>query len=59
MDDDMGVDELVPLVLECGSVGVTTLALLDKANTTTYGNPEPTAVNIGVGEKTWYSYQRS
>ena len=51
MDDDMGVDELVPLVLECGSVGVTTLALLDKANTTTYGNPEPTAVNIGVGEK--------
>ncbi|MEZ5335129.1 MAG: hydroxylamine reductase [Methanolobus sp.] len=49
MDDEMGVDELVPLVLECGSVGVTTLALLDKANTTTYGNPEPTAVNIGVG----------
>ncbi|WP_407356660.1 hydroxylamine reductase [Methanolobus sp. WCC5] len=48
MDDEMGVDELVPLVLECGSVGVTTLALLDKANTTTYGNPEPTAVNIGV-----------
>ena len=49
MDDEMGVDELVPIVLECGSVGVTTLALLDKANTTTYGNPEPTAVNIGVG----------
>ncbi len=48
MDDDMGVAELVPLVLECGSVGVTTLALLDKANTATYGNPEPTAVNIGV-----------
>ena len=48
MDDDMGVDELVPMVLECGSMGVTTLALLDKANTTTYGNPEPTAVNIGV-----------
>jgi hydroxylamine reductase len=48
MDDDMGVDELVPLVLECGSVGVSALALLDKANTTTYGNPEPTAVNIGV-----------
>ena len=48
MDDSMGVNELVPLVLECGSQGVTTLALLDKANTTTYGNPEPTAVNIGV-----------
>ncbi|WP_321431096.1 hydroxylamine reductase [uncultured Methanolobus sp.] len=51
MDDDMGVDELVPLVIECGSVGVTTMALLDKANTTTYGNPEPTAVNIGAGDK--------
>jgi hydroxylamine reductase len=49
LDDGMGVDELVSLVLECGSVGVNTLALLDKANTTTYGNPEPTAVNIGVG----------
>ena len=48
MDDDMGVAELIPLVLECGSVGVTTMALLDKANTSTYGNPEPTAVNIGV-----------
>ena len=48
MDDSMGVNELVPLVLECGSQGVTTLALLDKANTTTCGNPEPTAVNIGV-----------
>lgn len=51
MDDNMGVAELVPLVLECGSVGVTALALLDKANTTTYGNPEPTAVNIGVRDK--------
>ncbi|MFA0822433.1 MAG: hydroxylamine reductase [Methanomethylovorans sp.] len=51
MDDNMGVAELVPLVLECGSMGVTTLALLDKANTTTYGNPEPTAVNIGVHDK--------
>ena len=50
MDDDMGVDELVPMVMECGSKGVATLALLDKANTTTYGNPEPTAVNIGVRE---------
>ncbi|TQD27290.1 hydroxylamine reductase [Methanolobus vulcani] len=49
LDDGMGVDELISLVLECGSVGVNTLALLDKANTTTYGNPEPTAVNIGVG----------
>jgi hydroxylamine reductase len=51
MDDNMGVAELIPLVLECGSVGVATMALLDKANTTTYGNPEPTAVNIGVRDK--------
>ncbi|WP_406662071.1 hydroxylamine reductase [Methanolobus sp. ZRKC3] len=51
MDDSLGVDELVPMVLECGAKGVATLALLDKANTTTYGNPEPTEVNIGVGDK--------
>ena len=51
MDDNMGVAELIPLVLECGSVGVATMALLDKANTSTYGNPEPTAVNIGVRDK--------
>lgn len=49
VDDSLGVNELVPLVLECGSVGVNTMALLDKANTETYGNPQPTAVNIGVG----------
>ncbi|MBN2111259.1 MAG: hydroxylamine reductase [Methanosarcinaceae archaeon] len=48
MDDDMGVSELVPLVLECGSKGIITMALLDRANTSTYGDPEPTAVNIGV-----------
>lgn len=48
-DDSLGVNELIPIVLECGSIGVTTMALLDKANTETYGNPEPTAVNIGVG----------
>lgn len=46
--EDHSVDELVALVLECGKVGVDTMALLDKANTETYGNPEPTAVNIGV-----------
>mgnify|MGYP006292004387 FL=1 len=42
-------DELTSIVLECGKIGVQTMALLDKANTRTYGNPEITNVNIGVG----------
>ena len=42
------VDELVSLVLECGEYGVNVMALLDKANTESYGNPEITKVNIGV-----------
>lgn len=50
-DDRVGADELVGLVMECGSKGVDTLALLDKANTSTYGNPEPTKVNIGVRDR--------
>jgi hydroxylamine reductase len=37
--------------MECGKKGVLALALLDKANTETYGNPEPTAVNIGVRDR--------
>lgn len=45
---DKSVDELIALVMECGKTGVKTMALLDKANTETYGNPEPTEVNIGV-----------
>ncbi len=48
-DDSLSVDNLVALVLETGEVGVKTMALLDEANTSTYGNPEPTKVNIGVG----------
>jgi hydroxylamine reductase len=44
-------DELTQLVLECGTIGVQALALLDKANTTTYGHPEPTVVNIESGTK--------
>ena len=48
VDDSLGVEALLGLVLECGQKGVSVLALLDKANTETYGNPEPTAVNIGV-----------
>lgn len=50
-DDNIGVEALIGLVLECGQKGVSTLALLDKANTETYGNPEPTAVNIGVRDR--------
>jgi len=45
---DISVDELVALTLECGEYGVNVMALLDKANTETYGNPEITKVNIGV-----------
>ncbi|MGE4272399.1 MAG: hydroxylamine reductase [Desulfitobacterium sp.] len=47
-DDTLSADQLVALVLETGKYGVDVMALLDKANTTTYGNPELTKVNIGV-----------
>jgi len=47
-DDSLTVDELVALVMECGKNGVDAMALLDKANTETYGNPEVTEVNIGT-----------
>ncbi|HVJ50656.1 hydroxylamine reductase [Desulfitobacterium sp.] len=47
-NDNLSVDELVALVLEAGKYGVDVMALLDKANTTTYGSPEVTKVNIGV-----------
>jgi len=46
--DDITADELVSLTLECGEYGVNVMALLDKANTESYGNPEMTKVNIGV-----------
>lgn len=45
---DLSVEELTGWVLRCGEYGVKTMALLDKANTTTYGSPEITKVNIGV-----------
>ncbi|MCK9617501.1 MAG: hydroxylamine reductase [Lentimicrobiaceae bacterium] len=48
LNNKLNADELVALVLECGKMGVTAMALLDKANTTSYGNPEITKVNIGV-----------
>ncbi len=46
---DLSVDEMVGMVLKCGEVIVTTMAALDEANTTAYGHPEITEVNIGVG----------
>jgi len=45
---DLSVDEMVGMVMKCGEVAVTAMALLDEANTSTYGNPEITQVNIGV-----------
>ena len=50
VDDTLTVDELIALTLETGKVGVDGMALLDTANTKTYGNPEITKVNIGVGK---------
>lgn len=47
-DDSLNAEQLTALVLETGKYGVQVMALLDKANTTSYGNPEITKVNIGV-----------
>ena len=48
LDDSLSVEELINLTLETGKYGVDGMAMLDKANTSTYGNPEITKVNIGV-----------
>ena len=48
LDDTLTVDDLVALTLETGKYGVKGMALLDKANTQAYGNPELTTVDIGV-----------
>ena len=45
---ELSVDEMVGLVMKAGNTAVTTMALLDKANTSTYGNPEITEFSIGV-----------
>ncbi|QNU67971.1 hydroxylamine reductase [Ruminiclostridium herbifermentans] len=50
LDDSLSADDLVALTLETGKTGVDGMALLDTANTSTYGNPEITKVNIGVGK---------
>ena len=49
LDDNLSVEELITLTMETGKHGVSGMALLDKANTEAYGNPEITKVNIGVG----------
>ena len=48
LDDSLTVDDLIALTLETGKYGVEGMALLDKANTEAYGNPEITKVDIGV-----------
>lgn len=48
LDDTLTADELVALTLKTGQFGVAAMALLDEANTSKYGNPEITNVNIGV-----------
>ncbi|HEY8362731.1 MAG TPA: hydroxylamine reductase [Tissierellaceae bacterium] len=48
LDDSLTVNDLLSLTMETGKYGVQVMALLDKANTSTYGNPEITEVNIGV-----------
>lgn len=48
VDDSLTVDDLVALTLKTGEHGVAAMALLDEANTSKYGNPEMTEVNIGV-----------
>lgn len=47
-DDSLTIEQNIALVMETGKFGVDVMALLDKANTSTYGNPEITKVNIGV-----------
>ncbi|MCF8083917.1 MAG: hydroxylamine reductase [Deltaproteobacteria bacterium] len=47
---DLSVDDMIAMVMKAGETAVTTMALLDEANTSTYGHPEITEVNIGVGQ---------
>ena len=47
-NDKYGMDELLPLVMETGQVNLKCMALLDKANTKTYGNPSPVKVSTGI-----------
>lgn len=51
LDDGLSVDELIALTMETGKYGVSGMALLDRANTQAYGNPEITRVSLGVGTR--------
>ena len=46
--DDWGMEELLPIVLEVGEVNLKCMAMLDKANTETFGHPEPTEVSLTI-----------
>ena len=46
--DDWGMEELLPIVMEVGEINLKCMALLDKANTETYGNPVPSEVSLTV-----------
>ena len=46
--DDWGMEELLPIVLEVGEVNLRCMAMLDRANTETFGHPEPTPVSLTV-----------
>ena len=56
---DLPADQMTALVLECGGIGVTTLALLDTANTKSYGNPEITSVKTTTGDPPRHPDHRS
>ena len=51
LDNSLSADDLVALTLKTGELGVSAMALLDDANTSMFGNPEMTEVNIGVSNK--------
>ena len=48
LQQDLVMEQLLPLVLECGQVNLGCMAMLDEANTTTFGNPEPTSVSFTI-----------
>ena len=48
LNDNLGVEDLIALTMETGKYGVSGMAMLDRANTDSYGNPKITKVNIGV-----------
>lgn len=51
IDDSLTLEMYIPLTLALGSVGVQAMALLDQANTQTFGHPQITSVNLGVGNR--------